>query len=202
MTSRLEPIDPADFDADQRRYYDALVSGPRGQEPYRQRVVDEQGRLRGPFNARLLDPRVGQAIQAVGAALRFESKISARWRELAILEVARAERSGHEWEGHLGPARWAGITEDELNAIKTGGQCSSFTTDDELVRTVVRELLANGDLDDELFWRAHARFGPEVVFDLVSIVGHYRHTALALRVWGVDTTPPVVGRRFEDLPPA
>lgn len=183
---RLAPIDPTTLDEAQQRYYDALLAGPRGQPPYRQRLLDEDGCLRGPFNARLLDPPVGQALQAVGAALRFESRISARWREIAILQVARVESSEVEWASHSAAAQRAGVTEKEVEAVAAGRSCASFSAEDKLAQDVVRALLDTGDLDDALFEAAHDRLGDVVIFDLVSLVGHYRHTALALRVWRVQ----------------
>ncbi len=56
---RLPWLRPDELDEEQRAYYDRLLSGPRDRDT----VVDEHGRLHGAFNARLLDPAVGTAIQ-------------------------------------------------------------------------------------------------------------------------------------------
>jgi 4-carboxymuconolactone decarboxylase len=149
-------------------------------------VVDEQGRLVGPFNARLLDPVVGRAIHNLGAKLRFETPaLSARQRELAILEVAAAERCDYEWTAHRRAGRAAGLSDDEVDAIRRGTQAATLSPEESLVRRLVRALLVARDIDDELFDQARERIGLTALFDLVSIVGHYRHTALALRVWRV-----------------
>ncbi len=172
---------PEELDAAQRAYYDAVAGSPRrGHE-----VMDDQGRLLGPFNARLLDPPVGNAIQAVGAALRFGSTLTDRERELVILSVARAERSGHEWRTHAEVALRAGVTEGELACI--GAPDPHWTADPGEVACLelAAELLETSDVTDATFDRTAAVLGLSKVFDVVSLVGHYRDTALALRVWRV-----------------
>ena len=51
-------------------------------------ITDEAGRLLGPFAVMLLTPEVGNAVQQVGAKIRFATALTARERELAILAVA------------------------------------------------------------------------------------------------------------------
>jgi 4-carboxymuconolactone decarboxylase len=85
---RLHWYTPDELDADQRAYYDELLSGPRDPRG----LIDEEGRLTGAFNARVLDPKVGMVIQELGAALWFGTVLTDRQREVAILTVAEAEQ--------------------------------------------------------------------------------------------------------------
>lgn len=50
-------------------------------------LVDGEGRLEGPFNAMVVSPEIGFAIQQLGAKIRYRARLSARQREVAILEV-------------------------------------------------------------------------------------------------------------------
>jgi 4-carboxymuconolactone decarboxylase len=114
---RLPWPHPDELNPEQREYYDRLTGGPRA----RTSTVDEQGRLQGAFNARLLDPPVGTAIEQLGAVLRFGTPaLTGRQRETAILEVARYERSGYEWQAHAKTGRAAGLQPAELDAIRDG----------------------------------------------------------------------------------
>jgi alkylhydroperoxidase family enzyme len=179
---RLHWFWPAELSPEQRDYYERLTSGPRDKTA----LTDEHGRLKGAFNARLLDPRLGTAIQEMGAVLRYATPaLTGRQRELAILEVARHERSGYEWSAHAAAGRAAGLTGAEIEAVRQGADVPSLAPAEQLARTVVRALLADRDLADELFGRAQQGLGAVAVFDLISLVGHYQHTALALRVWRV-----------------
>lgn len=171
----------SELNMEQRAYYDSLVSGPRSRDMF----MDERGRLVGPFNARLLGPQIGDAIQRTGAAIRFGDVLAPREREIAILETARAFRSSYEWNSHAKAGRRCGLTEDELSALLSGDDIGSFSASESLVRSLSRVVATSRDIGDELFAEAEARLGLDKVFVIVSIVGHYSHTALSLRVWRV-----------------
>ena len=53
-------------------------------------LVDEDGRLEGPFNAFLLQPRLGGPLQALGAAVRYGTSLSDRAREIARRLAAKS----------------------------------------------------------------------------------------------------------------
>jgi 4-carboxymuconolactone decarboxylase len=179
---RLHWYRPEELDESQRAYYDRLTAGPRDHAG----IVDPQGRLLGAFNARLLDPEVGTAIEQLGAKLRFSTTaLTARQRELTILEVARFERSEFEWAAHERAGRTAGLTDTELAGILTGAPLSTLDAREALTRRVAQTLLRVADLDDEIFAAAASGLGLPALFDVISLVGHYRHTALALRAWRV-----------------
>jgi len=117
---RFAPVAPADLTAAQRVVYDAVAGGRRAQGSQAIPLTDSDGRLRGPFNAMLISPVLGNALQAVGAAVRYDGSLTDRERELAILVVANHWRSRFEWESHAAVARRAGVTEAEINAVAAG----------------------------------------------------------------------------------
>jgi 4-carboxymuconolactone decarboxylase len=63
MTSgtRIPKLGPSSLDNEQRSLYDAIVGGRRARGPQLFRLADEEGRPEGPFNAFLLQPRLGSA---------------------------------------------------------------------------------------------------------------------------------------------
>jgi hypothetical protein len=63
-------------------------------------ITDSDGRLLGPFAVMLLSPEVGNAVQQVGAKIRFSTTLTGRERELAILSVAGVLRSDFERLAH------------------------------------------------------------------------------------------------------
>ena len=74
LPSRLDLVAPADLDDAQRAVYDAITGGPRASQAGTVPIVDEAGRLLGPFAVMLLTPEVGNAMQQVGAKIRFRSE--------------------------------------------------------------------------------------------------------------------------------
>ncbi|HJY97410.1 MAG TPA: carboxymuconolactone decarboxylase family protein, partial [Streptosporangiaceae bacterium] len=82
---RIRRLEPSVLDDDQRSLYDAIAGGRRAQGPQLFRLADSEGRLEGPFNAFLLQPRLGSALQALGSSVRYDTGLDDRCREIAIL---------------------------------------------------------------------------------------------------------------------
>ncbi|MQA85869.1 MAG: carboxymuconolactone decarboxylase family protein [Streptosporangiales bacterium] len=182
MHARVDALRPGDMNAEQRELYDRVLSGPRANVPRPFPLTDDEGRLRGPFNAMLFSPKLGNALQELGAAVRFQTEFTARQREIAILVVAAHERSEFEWKAHSHIGREAGLTEDDLDGIRTGAASSFEDPVEDAVLTVTREFVATGDLTDDRFAEAVRVLGLTRLYELVTLVGYYRMLADQLRV--------------------
>ena len=172
---------PEELDEPRRAVYDAIAGGPRATGPFR--LVDAEGRLEGPFNAMLVSPGVGSALQELGAAVRYRTSLPDRAREIAILALAALRRSDFEWYAHERVGRGAGLSDAELTALRDGGSPETFSGQERAVLDVTRALATAGDLDDEAFAAAESALGREALAELVVLVGYYDLLALSLRVW-------------------
>lgn len=183
MTSRVQAFTPEALSDEQRALYAAIAGGPRAQGPQHFPLTRPDGSLRGPFNALLLAPALGGALQDVGAAIRYRGALSDRAREIAILLVAAHWDSAFEREAHEAVGAAAGLSDAELGALRRG-DAGVFAGDEGLVAAVTAQLLG-GDLDDELWDAASVALGEAVVFELTTLVGYYATLALQLRVFRV-----------------
>jgi 4-carboxymuconolactone decarboxylase len=186
MTSgaRIPKLDPSALDDDQRSLYDAIAGGRRAQGPQLFRLADAEGRLEGPFNAFLLQPRLGSALQALGASVRYETGLDDRSREIAILVVAAHWRSDFEWYAHEAVGRSAGLGDAELAAIRDG-EHEALPGHEAVVARTAAALLARGDLDDTEYREVVDHLGPPGLFELLTLVGYYATLALQLRVFRI-----------------
>ena len=185
MNRRLRQLEPAELNQEQRALYAELTGGPRGQGRQAFSLTDEAGRLEGPFNAMLLSPALGGALQALGARVRYSAGLSDRAREIAILTVGYGWHSAFEAFAHERVARALGMTEAEFAAIREG-QFAQF--DDPAERTaaaLAHALVARGDLDDEEYGEGIRSLGEAGLFELTTLVGYYATLALQLRVFRV-----------------
>ena len=194
MTSgaRIGKLEPSSLDAEQRALYDAIAGGRRAQGPQLFRLVDDHGRLEGPFNAFLLQPRLGSALQALGSSVRYDTGLDDRCREIAILAVAAHWRSDFEWYAHEAVARSAGLDDAELAAVRDG-HYDGLTGREAVVARTVATLVARGDLDDAEYRAAVEVVGTAGLFELLTLVGYYATLALQLRVFRIpapDGTAP------------
>jgi len=181
---RLPRFEPSALDAEQRSLYDAIAGGRRAQGPQLFRLADADGRLEGPFNAFLLQPRLGSALQALGASVRYDTGLDDRCREIAILIVAAHWRSDFEWHAHEAVGRAAGLGDAELAALREGRHAELAGRESVVARTAAA-LVTRGDLDDAEYGEAVGHLGPAGLFELLTLVGYYATLALQLRVFRV-----------------
>jgi 4-carboxymuconolactone decarboxylase len=180
---RLRRLPPEDLTPAQRELYDDIAGGPRAAGPQHFALTDDAGGLNGPFNALLLSPAVGSALQEVGAAVRYRAALSDRVREMAILLVAARWDSAFERRAHTAVGRATGLTDDEIDALHAGVVPDLLDADEAAAMDVVRRLLDDADLDDATYADAAARLGEPALFELTTLVGYYATLALQLRVF-------------------
>ncbi|GAA4157029.1 carboxymuconolactone decarboxylase family protein [Leifsonia shinshuensis] len=181
MSTRLPSLAPADLDDAQAALYDRIAGGPRAAGPQHFALTEPSGALRGPFNAFLLAPDLGDALQELGSRLRYRGGLPDRSREIVILLVARHWQSTFEREAHEGVGRAAGLMEDELEALRRG-RLDPFEGEEATIARLTLALL-DGDLDDSDWNDAASSIGEAAVFEVSTLVGYYGMLALQLRVF-------------------
>ena len=183
LPPRLDLIAPADLDDAQRALYAAITGGPRASQAGTVPIVDESGRLLGPFAVMLLTPEVGNAVQQVGAKIRFATALTARERELAILAVAGVLRSDFERLAHEPAALRAGLTQAQVNAVLSGQVPGGLSGDEALIGRLAQVMTADRTLADEDYEAGLAALGQARLAELTWLVGYYSALALALSVF-------------------
>jgi 4-carboxymuconolactone decarboxylase len=180
---RLDLISPADLDDAQRTVYEAITSGPRAGQAGTVPIVDESGRLVGPFAVMLLTPEIGNAMQQVGAKIRFSTALTGRERELGILAVAGELRSDFERLAHEPAARKLGLTQAQVNAVLSGQVPAGLSGDEALICRLARVMTAERNLRDQDYEAGVAVLGRERLAELTWLVGYYSALALSLAVF-------------------
>jgi len=170
--SRLQDIDPAALSAEQRALHDRIQNGPRGA------VI-------GPMRAWLEAPALGEAAQELGARLRFQGRLPARQRELAILMTAQAYGSAFEWHYHAPLARDAGLPDEAIKALESGEPPALDHADDRLIYACVQALLQERHLPEDLYDSLIERFGEAGVCELALLLGYYGMVALTLTAFDI-----------------
>lgn len=188
--TRTHLFDPDRLTDEQRALYDELRSGPRVNPSRPGGPVDADGRLTGPFNAMLHSPPVGGPLQRLGAALRYESAIDDRVREMVILLVAGHHDCAVERVAHQRIARRLGIADDVIAALDRGevpaslGDGVSATAGPAL--QLARRMLGHDLPDDAGFQALDAALGPDGIFEISTLVGYYWTLANQLNLFAVE----------------
>jgi 4-carboxymuconolactone decarboxylase len=113
---------------------------------------------------------------------------SQQMREVVILRVAHLQGSRYELGQHVGIARTAGLTEQQINAILDTGDldAAGFSRTERTALDVVTELCGTHRLTEDSFATAHAVFGDEALTELLMIVSCYYGLALVLNAADLD----------------
>lgn len=182
--SRLPLLTEDALDAEQKRLHQSITSGARARAPRQFPLTNSDGSLSGPFNALLYNPRLGNAVQELGAMLRFGSNLPGPMREAAILTVAQHWRANYEWFAHALVARKEGIPDTDIAAIKAGK--SPADPELALVQRFATELIKTGRVGKDTYAKAAGRLSAETLVELVALVGYYGLIAGLLNTFEVE----------------
>jgi 4-carboxymuconolactone decarboxylase len=111
-----------------------------------------------------------------------------RMQEVIILRVAHLQGSRYELAQHVGIARGAGLTEQQINAIIDTDDldAAGFSGTERAALDVVTELCSANRLRDDTFATAQAAFGDEGLTELLMIISCYYGLALVLNAVDLD----------------
>jgi 4-carboxymuconolactone decarboxylase len=196
MTERLPRLYPPFADPHRQALHAALVGGRRGTGPQAFDLTAPDGSMVGPFGLMLQVPQLGEPLQELGAAVRFAGSLGDRAREVAILTVAAATHSDFEQYAHERVGRLVGLTEAELEALRTGAFAhrAGVDTFEAMVCTVAGRLAERLPLDDEQYREAVAVLSERSLLELVVLVGYYSMLEQMMSVFGVGAPDTSVAR--------
>ena len=172
LIPRLPPFDISVASPAQQRVLDAILSGPRGN-------------LNGPFLSWIHSPDLAQRAQELGAFCRYETGLSLRLSELAILCTAARWKSQAEWHIHYSIGIQAGLSVEILEDIRQERQPRFLDEDELLIWKFVEDLYATKRVSDEIYQETVNRFGLQTVVNLVALLGYYTLVAMTLNVFNV-----------------
>jgi 4-carboxymuconolactone decarboxylase len=165
--ARLTFPTPDDMDADQLRVYNKIISGRRG-------------KIQGPLRAALYNAELADRWQALGELLRYNTTLTPRLSELAILVTGRACQSPFEWYAHRLEAEKVGFEPALIEALLAQQTPEGLTPQEAIVHRVAVELNQTRSVSDDTYPQALALLGARGLVELTALVGYYTMVALTL----------------------
>lgn len=171
--SRLPKLEPAQLSAEQQRVVADITAGPRGE-------------VRGPFVPLLHNAKAADAVQRMGAFLRFDGTLPDALREMVILMVARHWTAQYEWFAHHKIAMQAGLSPAIADAIAARKRPVFDDATLERVYDFVEELHRDHQVSDAVYAAAEEALGAAQLVELVVLCGHYNLVSMVLNGFKVE----------------
>ncbi|MDV3123712.1 carboxymuconolactone decarboxylase family protein [Mycobacterium sp. 21AC1] len=169
----LTPLPAEDWDDHAR---DALAATV----PPERRNPDDAGNALATL---VRHPVLAGAFLPFNTYLQASSTLPERIRELVILRTAHHHGCGYEWGHHSAMGRRSGLTEDDVDAARTGVASDEF---DQTVLNAVDELHSGSRISPSTWARLGACLDDKQRMDLMFTVGGYGTLALALNTFDVE----------------
>ena len=173
---RLKEISDEQMSALQRALRDAIYSGPRG----------IRKKLTGPFAIWMQAPEYGDHAQRLGAHVRYNTALSPRQSEFAILCTGQKWKAQYEWFAHEPMALKAGVKSESIKDIKAGRVPKSAQKDERAIYDFVQELYKTRRVSDKTYKRVHDALGTRGTVELVGILGYYTLISMTLNVFRAE----------------
>jgi len=121
-----------------------------------------------------------------GRQVLFRSSLSPRERELVILRVGWRCGAAYEFHQHTRIGKAAGLTDAEIERVKSGPDAPDWTALESALLRAVDELHDDSFIGDATWKQLSNHYDTQQLIDLVFLVGHYTMIAMALNSLGVQ----------------
>jgi 4-carboxymuconolactone decarboxylase len=128
-------------------------------------------------------PKLTRAYLRFSTYLLYGSTLPPRVREQIILRVAHRRGCIYEWSHHVEMANEIGLTEADIEAVRSGNADNDF---DRALICAVDELDEKTNISDQNWAALSEQLEKRQRMDLVFTTGNYIALAMALNTFGVE----------------
>jgi alkylhydroperoxidase family enzyme len=156
-------------------------------KPLADRIRTERGgRLYNLYKVLLNNPRIAEGWLALFTAIRQQSELGGRYRELAIMLVAVINRAEYEYVQHVPFALKAGLTQAQLDALRDWRNSELFQDADRAVLEYTEAMTRSVQVPDEVFAAVARHFDARQTVELTATVAGYNLVSRFLEALKVD----------------
>lgn len=169
---RLRPLPESEWDEETRKII----------EPTR---AMSGGKVFNVFSTLAHHPKLLKHWMVFANHILVKSSLAPRERELVILRIAWLCRAEYEWGQHVVIGRMAGLSDEDIERIRSGPDAPGWDPFSAAVLRAVDELHGDACLGDATWQALSERYSTEQLMDLIFTVGQYAMLAMALNSLGV-----------------
>jgi 4-carboxymuconolactone decarboxylase len=186
LGGRLPLLDPQALSVAQKKTYDHLNTtwvAWADRVPFQSKTED--GRFIGPFNPILFSPIISSSFLDLQEVEQKNTSLSERVRQVVILAVGAVWKSNYELYAHAAAARKAGISEDAVRTLTTGGLPDDLSDQEKIAQRYSRQLSAEHRVEAALYKTAERAFGRQGLVEMTYLIGLYHVVCSLLNAFEV-----------------
>jgi 4-carboxymuconolactone decarboxylase len=157
-------------------------------------ILETRGSMPPPSSYLTYAGQAGARLSDLVEHLRYQTSLNDAETELAICTAARAANADYIWNAHVRLGLAAGVREEAIEAIDSGGPLDDLTADEALIIRFGRELLETQRVADDTFDAVRSRYGENGLMELTAVMGVYLMNATILRA--MDHQAPADARHL------
>ncbi len=115
-----------------------------------------------------------------------KNSLEPRHQEMLILRVAINTKSEYEWKHHVYRGKKAGLTDADIERVKTGCSADGMTESEKVLLQAVDELDAEYMISESTWAELSKYFSKKQVLDILSTVGMYTTLAYIAKSCDVE----------------
>ena len=131
-------------------------------------------------------PASFKSVMELADSVLFKSEFDPRKREIAVLRSAHVTGNFYEFTHHRALSMSLGVTEEQINTIKTEDPVLSLDDEGNLICRVADEISRNIRLSDEAFAEILSRYGVRGATELIMCVSYYNFLGRFLASTGCE----------------
>jgi AhpD family alkylhydroperoxidase len=151
----------------------ARVSATQGEGEVAARIRARRGGTLRPLDQMLLhSPALADGWNSLLGAIRSRISLDPATREILVLRIAVLNRAEYEWDAHEPPARQAGVTDDQLAALRSGDRAPFDSA--QLAALDCAEAMTTGiEVPEPVFEALRPHFDEAGIVELTAVAAVY-----------------------------
>jgi 4-carboxymuconolactone decarboxylase len=178
-TPRILPLEPADWNEEQS----SALGFDIGEL---QSKIGHEGKVFNVLKTLVRYPALLKAWLGFANHIMFDSSLSPRDREIAILRIGWLCQSGYEFGQHILMGMEAGLSEDEIKWIVEGAGVDHWSEAEQALIKATDELHDDAFVSNRTFADLQKFFNEQQILDIIFTVGQYNMVSMALNTAGVQ----------------
>jgi len=141
------------------------------------------------FKTMVRHPELMNAWRGFGDRVSALASMTDYDRELVIMRLAVLTNGNYEWAQHYSGAKSAGLTDEQLDAVRTGSGAAGWSDWERTLLTAAEQLHSDAFISDAVYAQLSETYNDQEIMDFIALTAHYFLVAMLTNSLGIQLDP-------------